>query len=142
MLAMHCVDSARKNAYSAIMAETTNLNIRMDRELKERAEVLFGEMGMNMTTAINVFIRQSLRDGKIPFEISLASVPEYSNDGMQAEAIPCPQGIAERCDLANRIFRNTSVLEYSNDGMQVEVIPCPARNYRTLRFCKPNIPEH
>jgi len=64
------------------MAETTNLNIRMDKELKERADVFFGEMGMNMTTAINVFIRQSLREGKIPFEISLSQDPFYSASNM------------------------------------------------------------
>jgi DNA-damage-inducible protein J len=53
--------------------ETTNLSIRMDRALKERAEILFSELGMNMTTALNVFVRQAVRQGKIPFEISLAT---------------------------------------------------------------------
>jgi len=50
---------------------TTNLSIRMDKELKEQAEILFSELGMNMTTAMNVFVRQSVRQGKIPFEIAL-----------------------------------------------------------------------
>ena len=50
---------------------TTNLSIRMDKELKEQAENLFSELGMNMTTALNVFVRQSVRQGKIPFEIAL-----------------------------------------------------------------------
>jgi DNA-damage-inducible protein J len=54
------------------MSDTINLSIRMDRELKEQAENLFSELGMNMTTALNVFVRQSVRQGKIPFEISLA----------------------------------------------------------------------
>ena len=53
------------------MAETTNLSIRMDKELKEQAENLFSELGMNMTTAMTVFVRQSVRQGKIPFEIAL-----------------------------------------------------------------------
>ena len=51
--------------------ETVNLSIRMDRELKEQAESLFSELGMNMTTAFNIFARQSVRQGKIPFEITL-----------------------------------------------------------------------
>jgi len=51
--------------------ETINLSIRMDRELKEQAEKLFSELGMNMTTAFNIFVRQSVRQGKIPFEITL-----------------------------------------------------------------------
>lgn len=51
--------------------DTTNINIRMDKDLKEQAESLFSELGMNMTTAFNIFLRQSVRQGKIPFEISL-----------------------------------------------------------------------
>ncbi|MDR2446817.1 MAG: hypothetical protein LBD58_05950 [Treponema sp.] len=38
--------------------ETTNLSIRMDKALKEQAEILFSELGMNMTTALNVFVRK------------------------------------------------------------------------------------
>ena len=60
------------------MAETTNLNIRIDKDLKERAEIFFGELGLNMTTAFNIFVRQSLRQGKIPFELSISSDPFYS----------------------------------------------------------------
>jgi len=51
--------------------ETTNINIRLERDLKEQAENLFYELGMNMTTAFNIFLRQSVRQGRIPFEISL-----------------------------------------------------------------------
>jgi DNA-damage-inducible protein J len=64
------------------MADTTNLNIRIDREVKEQAEEFFGELGMNMTTAVNIFVRQSLRMRKIPFEISLQPDPFYSESNM------------------------------------------------------------
>ena len=50
--------------------QTINLSIRMDKNLKEQADSLFSELGMNMTTAMNVFVRQSVRQGKIPFEIA------------------------------------------------------------------------
>ena len=46
-----------------------NVNIRMDSEVKQEAEQLFDSLGMNMTTAFNIFIRQSLRIGGIPFKI-------------------------------------------------------------------------
>lgn len=36
---------------------STNLNIRMDKEIKDQAEEIFNELGLNMTTAINVFLR-------------------------------------------------------------------------------------
>ena len=48
---------------------TTNVNIRMDEKLKKQAEELFADLGMNMTTAINIFVRQSVNYGGIPFEI-------------------------------------------------------------------------
>jgi DNA-damage-inducible protein J len=53
------------------MTETTNLSIRIDRALKDEADQVFGEMGMNLTTAITVFVRQAVRQRKIPFEITL-----------------------------------------------------------------------
>lgn len=49
---------------------TTNISIRMDSELKAQADALFAELGMNLSTAFNIFVRQSLREGGIPFEIS------------------------------------------------------------------------
>ncbi|MFV0505048.1 MAG: type II toxin-antitoxin system RelB/DinJ family antitoxin [Lachnospirales bacterium] len=48
-----------------------NISMRTDIELKEEAENLFLELGMNMTTAFNIFLRQSVRQGKIPFKINL-----------------------------------------------------------------------
>ena len=66
------------------MAETTNLNIRIDKGLKEQAETFFSELGLSMTAAVNLYLRQSLRQGKIPFEISLAPDPFYSPLNMAA----------------------------------------------------------
>ena len=48
---------------------TTNVSIRMYTELKAQADELFAELGMNLSTAFNIFVRQSLREGGIPFEI-------------------------------------------------------------------------
>lgn len=65
------------------MAETTNLNIRIDKELKEQAEIFFNELGLNMSSAFNIFVRQSLRQGKIPFELSIVADPFYSQSNME-----------------------------------------------------------
>ena len=64
------------------MAGTTNLNIRIDKELKKQAEVFFSELGLNMSSAFNIFVRQSLRQGKIPFELSIVADPFYSSTNM------------------------------------------------------------
>ena len=50
---------------------STNFSVRMDSDVKKQCEILYGELGMNLTTAINVFLRQSLRVGGFPFEVRL-----------------------------------------------------------------------
>ena len=50
---------------------TTNLNIRTDKEVKEQADRIFSELGLNMTTAINVFLRTTIRMNGLPFELKL-----------------------------------------------------------------------
>ena len=49
--------------------QTVNVTIRLDKDVKTSVEKLFGEFGMNISTAFNIFARQALRQGKIPFEI-------------------------------------------------------------------------
>ena len=49
----------------------TNLNIRTDKAIKEQAEQIFNELGLNMTTAINLFLRTAIREHGIPFELKL-----------------------------------------------------------------------
>ena len=53
------------------MANTTNFSVRMDSDIKRQCEALYNELGMNLTTAINVFLRQSLRVGGFPFDVKL-----------------------------------------------------------------------
>ena len=55
------------------MSDNTNLSISIDRGLKDEADQVFNEMGMTLTTAITIFVRQAIRQKKIPFEISLDS---------------------------------------------------------------------
>jgi DNA-damage-inducible protein J len=51
------------------MAGVSNLNIKIDRDLKAQADKLFSDMGMNLTTAVNVFVRQAVLEKAIPFRI-------------------------------------------------------------------------
>ena len=50
---------------------TTNLNIRIDKAIKDQAEEIFNELGLNMTTAVNMFLRTAIRERGIPFELKL-----------------------------------------------------------------------
>ena len=53
-----------------IMA-TTNFSVRLDSDLKKRSEAIYGELGINLTTAINVFLRKSLTVGGFPFDVRI-----------------------------------------------------------------------
>ncbi|WP_156300075.1 type II toxin-antitoxin system RelB/DinJ family antitoxin [Streptobacillus canis] len=50
---------------------TTNINIRVDKKTKEKAEYIFSNLGLNMSTAINIFLRTSIRENGIPFPLKL-----------------------------------------------------------------------
>lgn len=50
---------------------TTNINVRVDSEVKQKAEAIFNELGLNMSTAMNMFLRYSIRYGGIPFDLRL-----------------------------------------------------------------------
>lgn len=51
------------------MARKVNTNISLDPELKKEAVELFQSFGLDLSTAISLFLSQSVREGKIPFEI-------------------------------------------------------------------------
>lgn len=48
---------------------TTNINVRVDSALKQEAETLFNELGLTMSSAINMFLRSAINHNGIPFEI-------------------------------------------------------------------------
>ncbi|MDO5399288.1 MAG: type II toxin-antitoxin system RelB/DinJ family antitoxin [bacterium] len=53
------------------MANVSNVSFRIDSDLKAQADTLFAQLGMNMTTAFNIFLRQAVREGCIPFNITI-----------------------------------------------------------------------
>jgi DNA-damage-inducible protein J len=67
---------------------TTNINIRIDSEIKAKAQQLFEKFGLDMTTAVNLFLRQAIREKAIPFEISEKPI----NTTRRADKKPKPGG--------------------------------------------------
>ena len=57
------------------------VNIRIDDILKEKADTLFNELGINMTTAFTMFVKAAVRQNGIPFELSID--PFYSEKNMK-----------------------------------------------------------
>lgn len=52
------------------MGDSTSINLRIDKSLKKQAEELFESFGLNMTSAINMFLKQAVREQSIPFKIT------------------------------------------------------------------------
>lgn len=53
------------------MAKTSNINIRIDPATKEAAEKLFSNFGITITDAVNIFLRKSLLEGGLPFQLKI-----------------------------------------------------------------------
>ena len=78
---------------------TTTFSVRMDKDIKSQCETIYGELGINLTTAINVFLRQSLRAGGFPFDVRLDK--------------PNQETIAAMME-ANRLAHDPNVKKYSD----------------------------
>ncbi len=81
------------------MATTTNFSVHIDSNIKKQCEAMYGELGINLTTAINVFLRQSLRVGGFPFDVRMEQ--------------PNKETIAAMLE-AERITRDPSIKRYSD----------------------------
>jgi len=102
------------------MAETTNLSIRIDRDLKEEADRVFSNLGMNLTTAITVFVRQAVRQKKIPFEIALYPESDNKRDLMHNAMV-----------ATERIWQNS--LQNGTDKLTLEEINAEIDEMRSVR---------
>ena len=102
------------------MADTTNLSIRIDRALKEEADQVFNALGMNLTTAITIFVRQAVRQKKIPFEIALYPENE-GNENILRDAMAATE----------RIWQNS--VQNGTDKLTMEEIDAEIAESRAAR---------
>lgn len=61
----------------------TSLSIRMDEDLKKQFDAFCSDIGMSMTTAICVFAKKTVREKRIPFDISIENDPFYSAENIE-----------------------------------------------------------
>ncbi|WP_299350868.1 type II toxin-antitoxin system RelB/DinJ family antitoxin [uncultured Catenibacterium sp.] len=81
------------------MTNTTHFTVCIDSDIKKQCETMYGELGIDLNTAINVFLRQSLRVGGFPFDVRLK---QPNNETIEAML------------EAERIARDPSVKRYSD----------------------------
>jgi len=80
-------------------SKTSNVSFRIDSNIKNQADRLFSELGLNMTTAFNIFLRQAVREGAIPFQVTV-NTPNADTISAMLEA--------------EQILSSPSVKRYSN----------------------------
>jgi DNA-damage-inducible protein J len=73
-----------KGEYTMAVKADTSMTIRMNREVKQKAQMVFAELGMDMTTAINVFLRQAIYHKGFPFEVVLKTPNDVTLAAMEA----------------------------------------------------------
>lgn len=68
--------------------KNVNVTFRMDDELKKQADILFEDLGLSLSTALNIFVRQAVREQQIPFQVTkntpnavtMAAIESAEND--------------------------------------------------------------
>ena len=86
----------------------TNLTIRIDEDIKKEAEILFSRIGLNTSSAINVFFRQAVREQAIPFE--LKPYDDYYT-GQRLERILHSKAQAEKGEIITKTLAELEAME-------------------------------
>ena len=68
------------------MSNLVSLNVKIDRDVKAEADNVFNSMGMTLSTAINIFVPQAVKERAIPFTIS-ADPPKQSREDILAKGM-------------------------------------------------------
>lgn len=89
----------KKEKELIFVTNTTHFTVCIDSDIKKQCEAMYGELGIDLNTAINVFLHQSLRVGGFPFDVRLK---QPNKETIEA--------ILE----AERIARDPSVKRYSD----------------------------
>jgi len=92
------------------------VTVRVDKDLKESADNLFDRLGLNMTTALNAFLRKAVNESAIPFAIS-----EKSTDfglGYSASEISSAFLTAVQNEIAENNRKGFPIARYDTDKKQ------------------------
>ena len=89
-----------------IMANKVNTNISLDPEIKRKAVELFQSVGLDLSTAISLFLSQSIREGKIPFEIKLVPNKETIDAIKETEYMELHPDESESFDSVDELMED------------------------------------
>lgn len=89
-----------------------NINIRVNEEVKNEADNLFNKLGLNMSTAINIFLVKAINTNSIPFDVNL-EIPNAET------RLALEEGKKIAKDKTRKTFKNTKELkEFLENGTE------------------------
>lgn len=91
----------------------SQIAVRVDDELKKEATEVFSELGLDMTTAVKLFLKQSVLTRSIPFELKLDS--DYEIELANGDYIRT-RNIDEYNEVTQKAFKE-SISKYKNEGI-------------------------
>ena len=59
------------------------LNVKIDKEVKDKSEEIFNELGLDMNTAINIFLNKTIYENGIPFDLKLDSLNQTTIEAIE-----------------------------------------------------------
>jgi DNA-damage-inducible protein J len=90
-----CIALANTSAYNnymggIVMAKTTNLFVRIEPEIKEQAEAILAQLGIPVSNAVNIFLKQVIMQRGLPFDVKLPaaklpSIADMTNEELNVE---------------------------------------------------------
>lgn len=88
------------------MARTSNLNIRIDPDMKKKAETIYSQFGITLTDAVNMFIYQSVNCNGLPFDLKLSNVPNIETLEAMEESQKIIESGISRFKSAEEMFED------------------------------------
>jgi len=95
-----------------MQAQDVRVTIRVNRELKESAEALLEYLGLNMSNAINIFLRKVVDQRGIPFQINAGT---QGIGGLSAEGITGIFNDAVKQEIAKKQEKGTAIARYDTE---------------------------
>lgn len=84
-----------------ITMATKNINIRIEEDLKKQSEELFDDLGLSLSAAVKIFLKQSVRESGIPFEIKLNKDSEQALREVENNNLETAHSVEELWEMLN-----------------------------------------
>jgi addiction module RelB/DinJ family antitoxin len=98
-----------------MQTQDVRVTIRVNRELKENAEALFDYLGLNMSNAVNIFLRKAVDQRGIPFPVN---ADNQGFGGLSADEVTRAFNIAVKQDIAKKKKKGLPVAKYDTERGQ------------------------